>query len=64
MTDVFKRYDEDRDGYITLSLYVVYMGVLMFYNSNNIPARNSLPVGNLYSSSIVSIHIRFIAQKS
>ena len=22
MTDVFKKYDEDRDGYITLSLYV------------------------------------------
>jgi hypothetical protein len=64
MTDVFKRYDEDRDGYITLSLYVVYMGVLIFYDSNNILARNSLPVGNLYSSSIVSIHIRSIAQKS
>ncbi|KAM3089169.1 hypothetical protein ACMFMG_000781 [Clarireedia jacksonii] len=24
MTDVFKRYDDDRDGYITLSLYVLF----------------------------------------
>lgn len=25
MTDVFKKYDEDRDGYITLSLYVLLL---------------------------------------
>lgn len=28
MTDVFKKYDTDRDGYITLSLYVTLLQVL------------------------------------
>ncbi len=35
MTDVFKKYDDDRDGYITLSLYV-----------GPAPARREGDVGN------------------
>ena len=36
MTDVFKKYDEDRDGYITLSLYVFspYLEILYLHTNS------------------------------
>jgi hypothetical protein len=62
MTDVFKRYDEDRDGYITLSLYVIY-GSILYFVANKLLARNSSQVRKLYFSSIVSIHELFITRR-